>query len=110
MVTIYEPPSAGYADTPLDRDHWVRALESGEAALRELGEAQMHQGVSLPQPDPLDLSPILDHLVALAQVDKGYAWWAAHHYASLGADWKVNPYAVLPEQLTARMQQLKEKK
>jgi hypothetical protein len=44
---------------------------------------------------------ILDHLVNMAQVDKRYAWWAAHNYAKLD-----ERLADMPALLTERMKQL----
>lgn len=48
---------------------------------------------------------IIDHLVRIAKVDKHYAWWAAKNYA------KINPHECsgIPDQLTKRMLELKEK-
>ena len=42
---------------------------------------------------------VLQKLVEWAALDKGYAWWAAKHYA------EINPFELsdMPERLKARM-------
>ena len=87
----------GYAGTPLTYQEWHQAVE--DSARRALDEAAASDHQSGPE---VDIDEIVRHLASLVESgQRGYAWWAAHHYAQIlgrrGAD--------IPRRLSEHMNQ-----
>lgn len=82
---------------------WLEALDlAARAAQADLTRA-MAAGFVPPPPGPKDGSATLESLVAMASLDREYAWFSAHLHE------RIDPHnnADMPARLAAAMKQLR---